>query len=164
MPLLDLTFDGTGCTDTFDGSRVPPFALIPAEVTQNGIDAVHFHQARLEAETEDPLAVELPPFPDCVEKTSDGAIRLTGHRVSLYLILDSIFSGTPTDEIRSMYPTISPQQLWDVIVFSNHHFKAMHKYYMIKKAEEEAQNLSHRNTIPSLEDIRANRDRRRNQG
>ena len=122
------------------------------------------HQARREAETKYPWDVELPPFPDCIEKSSDGAIRLTGHRVSLYLILDAIFSSTPMDQIRSMYPTISPQQLWDVIVFSNQHLTAMFKYYVMKKAEEKPQNMSHRNTIPSLEVLRANRERRRNQG
>ncbi len=136
---------------------------IPADTVKKDLKAPSFEQAKPEIHEALQITVELPPFPGFIEKTSDGAIRVAGHRVSLYLILDAIFLGTPIHEIRSMYPTIAAQQLWDVIVFCNQHLETMRKYHRLMKAQEEAQIQSHRSTIPPLEELRASRARRLNQ-
>lgn len=164
MPqLVDQTTIESGSTETLYSPGDAFLDAIPADTVKKNLKPPSFEQAKPEVHEALQITVELPPFPDCIEKTSDGAIRVAGHRVSLYLILDAIFLGAPIREIRSMYPTIAAQQLWDVIVFCNQHVQTMRRYHKLMKTQEEAQIQSHRSTIPPLEELRASRARRLNQ-
>ncbi len=163
MPQLDQTALESESTGTLHAPGGAFLDAIPADTVKKNLKPPSFEQAKPEVHEALQITVELPPFPGCIEKTSDGAIRVAGHRVSLYLILDAIFLGAPIHEIRSMYPTIAAQQLWDVIVFCNQHLETMRRYHRLMKTQEEAQIQSHRSTIPPLEELRARRARRLNQ-
>src|SRR4051794_10852883 len=67
-------------------------------------------------------------LPDELERTDD-TIRVAGHRVSLYLILDAYLGGKSIDEIREMYPTIPPNKLWNIIQYIIHHMEIMRNYH-----------------------------------
>ena len=92
---------------------------------------------------------ELPSFPsELIETTTDGVIRVTGSRVSLYAILDAVYSRTPIDRIKCMYPTIPVEHIGKVIVFCNQHASELRQYYTQTKAKEDAQNRFHESTGP----------------
>ncbi len=167
MPQVGQSTSSPACTDALDANGLSFHrGSLQTETVKRELPQNVFDQAKEEFDAKFQFAkkvVPFPPFPECIEKTADGAIRVSGHRVSLYLILDAIFSGMPIDQIRSTYPTIAPQQLWEVILFCIQHAEAMREYYRARKGEEEAEIQSHQNTIPPLAELRALRVRMQNQ-
>jgi uncharacterized protein (DUF433 family) len=76
----------------------------------------------------------LPALPGCIEQTADGAIRVAGHRVSLYLILEAFFASIPVDAIQSMYPTIPAEKLAAVLAFCDERADAIRQFYESERA------------------------------
>lgn len=95
--------------------------------------------------------IDLPPS---LER-SGGTIRVTGHRVSLFLILDAYFKGKSIDELRDLYPTIPPRKLWCIFAFIGAHIEAMRSYHLETRASDAAMKKSHVTKLPSSEDLRA---------
>jgi uncharacterized protein (DUF433 family) len=73
-------------------------------------------------------------LPDFLERDGDGSIRVTGHRVSLPLIMDAIESKKDLNEIAEMYPTISPQKLRQVVTYCEDHADDWKQYTEQEKA------------------------------
>jgi uncharacterized protein (DUF433 family) len=57
------------------------------------------------------MALETLELPDCLERLPDGSVRIQGHRVSLYDILDHLFSFRAEEDLQSLYPTVPPSKL-----------------------------------------------------
>ena len=72
-------------------------------------------------------------LPECLEQV-DGGIRITGHRVSLFRILDAIFDGVSIERMSEMFPTIPPCQLSDVVTFCNQQIEVMRSYHVEQRA------------------------------
>ena len=77
----------------------------------------------------DPIAdrnqLELPPSLERV----GGGIRVAGHRVSLFHVLDALLDGTSIDRMREMFPTIPPWKLEEVVSFCMQHLDLMRRYH-----------------------------------
>ena len=58
-------------------------------------------------------------LPECLARLGDGSIRVAGHRVSLFRVLDAIYDGHSITKIHSLYPTISKRKLEAVRDFRN---------------------------------------------
>ena len=88
-------------------------------------------------------------LPDCLERLEDGTIRVAGHRVLLYHILDAVYSGCSISEIESLYPTISQEKISLVRDFCLAHPEIMRRHHAVKREEAENLRLSIKNEGPS---------------
>jgi len=60
------------------------------------------------------LIERLPP---CLHWHTDGEIRVVGHRIGLYTVINLHQSGRSPDEIREVLPTLSPCEIRETIGF-----------------------------------------------
>ncbi|MBI1901956.1 MAG: hypothetical protein HYS13_12705 [Planctomycetia bacterium] len=96
--------------------------------------------------------VDLPP---CLERRSDGAIVVRGHRVALSSILECLDQEKQISlpRLKTIFPTISADVLADVLAFCFRHAVEVRRYH--DECEEVA--LAHRRahaSVPSLEELR----------
>jgi uncharacterized protein (DUF433 family) len=103
--------------------------------------------------TDDPMDIGKIALPDSLRKLSDGTIRVKGHRISLYLILDTIYSGGNIPELRSRFPTIAESQLWEVMEFYVRHHQEMWRYYRELRNKIQARVHEHRQTALSRTEL-----------
>ena len=95
-------------------------------------------------------------LPECLER-ADGGIRITGHRVSLFRILDAIFDGVSIERMREMFPTIPPRKLSDVVTFCNQQIEEMRSYHAEQKARFAALEAGRVTEGPSIEELHRRR-------
>jgi uncharacterized protein (DUF433 family) len=101
----------------------------------------------------DPLSESLGPLPDYLERI-DGTIRIAGHRISLYLILDALYEKKELHEIQSLYPTIPRRQILDVMIFNVQNHESLQRYHQKLKEAEEVQIMIQPRSVPSVEEMR----------
>jgi hypothetical protein len=68
-------------------------------------------------------------LPDCLERLPDGSFRIQGHRVSLYDILDHLFSYQGEEDLQSLYPTVPGTKLAAVRLFCMNNQEPLREYY-----------------------------------
>jgi uncharacterized protein (DUF433 family) len=56
-------------------------------------------------------------LPDCLHWSPDGEIRVVGHRIGLYSVIDRHQSGHSIEEILEEFPTLSLDQIRSIIGF-----------------------------------------------
>jgi uncharacterized protein (DUF433 family) len=113
----------------------------------------------MERTHDDVMSLDRIALPDCLERCADGSIRVRGHRVSLYLILDALFSGKTISEIESLYPTIPAPELHQVLLFCDMHTGIMYLYYKEQRSAAAAV-LARPNPGPTLEELRRRKARK----
>jgi uncharacterized protein (DUF433 family) len=111
--------------------------------------------------TKKPLDLSALPLPSVLERTPDGTIRVSGHRVSLYLILDATFDGKSIAELHSLFPTVPIDQLQQVVAFCDQHAETMRRYFQEQDQAARAAEMSHQQTGPTLAELRDRRAKRR---
>jgi hypothetical protein len=102
----------------------------------------------------------LPPF---LERTV-GTIRVSGHRVSLYHVLDAIFDRVSIDRMREMFPTIPPRKLWEVVAFCNSNIESMRRYHSEQMSAFLATTSGRIKEGPSFAELRRRRDKMQQPG
>ncbi len=106
----------------------------------------------------DPL--ELPPSLERVER----GIRVTGHRVSLFQVLDAMLDGASLERLREKFPTVPPWKLEEVLSFCKRHMDLMRRYHAEQRETFEAGVGQRVSEAPSLEHWRRRRVERSGQG
>ena len=74
--------------------------------------------------------LELPPSLERV----GGGIRVAGHRVSLFHVVDAVLAGTPIERMGEMFPTVPPSKLEEVVSFCERHNDLMRGYHAEQRA------------------------------
>jgi len=103
-------------------------------------------------------------LPDCLERLSDGSIRVAGHRVSLFHVLDAIYNGHSEREIQSLFPTITRRKLLAVRDFCIRHPEMVRGYHEEQLRAAERLRLSTRNEGPRREELLRRMKERRGAG
>jgi uncharacterized protein (DUF433 family) len=81
-------------------------------------------------------------LPDCRERWEDGSIRVVGHRVMLYHIVDQIFERHDLEALSSQFPTISRTALQTIWSFSHDHEEEMRRFREEQRSQAEKLRLS----------------------
>jgi uncharacterized protein (DUF433 family) len=68
-------------------------------------------------------------LPDCLERWDDGSVRVAGHGVILYHILELMVDGRPFSELESRFPTIAGEKLHSVWDFCQGHPDLVRHYF-----------------------------------
>ena len=91
-------------------------------------------------------------LPAGVETRDDGNVVVRGHRVSLFLILQSHYEGVEVEEIHERYPSVPMSTLREIVEFCRDNDEEMRQFY----AEQEAERQRIAGTVetPSLRDLR----------
>jgi uncharacterized protein (DUF433 family) len=97
--------------------------------------------------------IDMLELPDDLERI-DGTVRVSGCRVSLYLLLDGYLGGKSIDEIRDMYPTIPPNKLWNIMQYVVRHIEVMRNYHAELRAAEASIISAHQTSVPSQQEMR----------
>jgi uncharacterized protein (DUF433 family) len=92
-------------------------------------------------------------LPACLERVED-SIRVAGHRVSLFHIVDELLDGTPPERLRKMFPTIPDAKLDEVITFCKRHDEVMRRYHEEYRSAFAARVASRIGKAPSLAELR----------
>jgi uncharacterized protein (DUF433 family) len=103
-------------------------------------------------------------LPDCLERLKDGSIRVAGHRVSLFHILDAIYNGHSEHQIQSLFPTITRRKLRAVRDFCIRHPEMVRDYHEEQVRAAERLRLSTRNEGPPREELLRRMQERRSAG
>jgi uncharacterized protein (DUF433 family) len=94
--------------------------------------------------------LELPPSLERIGPT----IRVAGHRISLFQVLDAIFDGTSTERMREMFPTIPPWKLDEVFAFCEQNIDLMRRYHGEQQAAFAAAEAERSGQAPTLTELR----------
>jgi uncharacterized protein (DUF433 family) len=73
--------------------------------------------------------LETLELPDCLERLPDGSVRIKGHRVSLYDMLDHLFSDRAEEDLQSLYPTVPYSKLSAALSFCKRNQVPLRGYY-----------------------------------
>ena len=92
-------------------------------------------------------------LPECLERLKDGSIRVAGHRVSLFHILDAVYNGRSDHEIQSLYRTITRRKLRAVRDFCISHTERVRGYHAEQLWAAEKLRLSTRNAGPPRDEL-----------
>jgi hypothetical protein len=92
-------------------------------------------------------------LPASLERIGRG-IRVAGHRVSLFQIVDELLDGTPPERLREMFPTVPEGKLDEVISFCKRHDDVMRKYHEDYQSAFAAGAGSRMGEAPSLAELR----------
>lgn len=92
-------------------------------------------------------------LPESLERI-EGTIRFRNHRISLYLILDAYLRGKSIPQIRSLFPTLASDKLWDALLFVNSHINLMRAYHADMREIENSIIEDHGRQGPSIEELR----------
>src|SRR5262249_50018887 len=90
--------------------------------------------------------LELPPSWEPIGRI----MRVAGHRVSLFHILDAIFDGTSTERLREMFPTIPGWKLGEVVAFCERNIDHMRRHHGEQRAAFAAAEAGRRGEAPTL--------------
>jgi uncharacterized protein (DUF433 family) len=72
----------------------------------------------------------LTELPACLERRSDGAIVVRGHRVTLFALVDFIKTkSSAVADLLEAFPTLSRDLIWDILHFYSSHSAAVEAYY-----------------------------------
>jgi uncharacterized protein (DUF433 family) len=93
-------------------------------------------------------------LPDCLERLEDGSIRISGHRVSLYHVLDALYANHDSDAIEDLFPTIPPGKLKQAIDFCKNHEELMGFFHEEQRRAAEAYRLSRTESGPTRDELR----------
>ena len=77
-------------------------------------------------------------LPESLERLEDGSIRVTGHRVSLYHILNALYETDDAAEISDRYPTIPMAVLDQVLDFCRQHPVDLRQFHQEQNAAAES--------------------------
>jgi hypothetical protein len=94
-----------------------------------------------------------PTLPDCLE-WADGEIRVTGHRISLFHVIDSILDGVSLDSMTAMFPSVSPDRLCDVVGYCKENADWARRYNAERLARFSAMAADYATEGPSLAELR----------
>ena len=81
------------------------------------------------------------------------SIRVAGHRISLFQVLDAIFDGTPTERMREMFPTIPAGTLDEVCSFCEQNIDIMRRYHAEQQAAIAAAEAGRSGAAPTLAEL-----------
>lgn len=95
-------------------------------------------------------------LPACLERVN-GGVRVSGHRVALFQVLDALYDGNTMDRIEEMFPTISPSKLGEVVGFCERHVESMRGYHAEQRAAFAALAGSRSGNAPTLAELRRRR-------
>jgi uncharacterized protein (DUF433 family) len=99
-------------------------------------------------------------LPDCLERWEDGSIRVAGHRVMLYHVLEFMFDGRPFCELESRFPTIAGETLRSVWDFCQEHPDLVRSYFREVRSAAVEIHPSVQYTGPSREELIERKKRR----
>ena len=99
-------------------------------------------------------------LPDCLERWKDGSIRVAGHRVMLYHIVDAIYEKSDLQELRNRFPTISKKQLRAIMEFCDEHTEAMQRLWEELRPEADLRRRSTDAEGPSRDELVKRRQQR----
>ena len=99
------------------------------------------------------MEIDKVELPKCLERLEDGSIRLAGHRVSLFYVVDALYNGHSEHEIQSMYPTISKRKLLAVRDFCIRHPEMVRAYHEEQLRAAERMRLSMKSEGSSREEL-----------
>jgi uncharacterized protein (DUF433 family) len=105
----------------------------------------------------DRRSLELPPYFD---RWEDGSIRIKGHRVSLYEILDALYAGHSIDEINDLYPTIPVSKLRQVVAFCSLHPETLREFHREQQRQAEARRAAHPPVGPTRAELQKRLERK----
>jgi uncharacterized protein (DUF433 family) len=100
-------------------------------------------------------------LPDCLERLNDGSIRITGHRVSLFNIIDAVYNGRSISEMHSEFPTVPDSKLSEARDFCIRNSDTARRYYAEQCQAAEKLRLSTRNDGPTREELLGRMNARR---
>jgi hypothetical protein len=100
--------------------------------------------------------LELPPSLERIGQS----IRVAGHRVSLFHVLDAIFDGTSTERMREMFPTIPAWKLEEVVAFCERNMDLLRRYHREQHAAAAAAAAGRSGAAPTLAELRRRRAER----
>jgi hypothetical protein len=75
------------------------------------------------------MDLETLELPDCLERLPDGSVRIKGHRVSLYDMLDHLFSYQGEEDLQSLFPTVPYSKLTAVRAFCMRNHLPLREYH-----------------------------------
>lgn len=96
----------------------------------------------------------LPELPPVLIRLENGNVMVRGRRISLYLILDRFFAGAADVEIQEQFPSISLDQVQEVLAFARANLETMQAYFDRQSTIEQLL-YETGNRGPSFEELRA---------
>lgn len=76
-------------------------------------------------------------LPECLEKI-DGTIRIKGHRISLFVFLDFIYTKNPClFDFQDRFDTLEAEEICSVLGFCNNNPEIVDRYYDSELARRE---------------------------
>jgi uncharacterized protein (DUF433 family) len=99
-------------------------------------------------------------LPECLERWEDGSVRVAGHRVMLYHVLEFMFDGRPFCELESRFPTIGPEKLRGVWNFCQEHLDLVRRYFGEMRSAAVEIHPSVQHTGPSRDELIKRKKRR----
>ncbi len=90
-----------------------------------------------------PLVERLPP---CLHWYPDGEIRVVGHRIGLYSVMRRHKAGCTAEEILEELPTLSPDEIREIIAFSREHQQLIDAYVEEYRADLQRQEAAYEPT------------------
>jgi uncharacterized protein (DUF433 family) len=93
-------------------------------------------------------------LPDCLHWHPDGEIRVVGHRIGLYSVIDRHQSGRSIEEIVEEFPTLSLDQIRSIIAFYHANQQNVGAYVEEYRAELRRQEAAY---VPSPAVLRIRR-------
>jgi hypothetical protein len=85
---------------------------------------------------------------------ADEEIRITGHRISLFQVIDSILDGVPLDRMIEMLPSVSPDRLREVVGYCNANADWARSYHAERLARYSGMAAGYATEGPSLTELR----------
>lgn len=108
------------------------------------------------ANREPTTTVDQLELPSSLERVG-ATIRVTGHRVSLFRILDAYLDGVSVDRIGEMFPTIPTRKLEEVMAFCGRHADLLRRYHAERQAAFAAEMGGRPSEAPSAAELRRRR-------
>ena len=100
-------------------------------------------------------------LPISLERWDDGSIRVTGHRVMLFDIIDSMLEEDDFSELGSRFPSISLSQLHEIVRFCYEHDEAIKRFHAELRESAEILRKSIEHKGPGRDELMRRMDERR---
>lgn len=108
----------------------------------------------------DDLALEAVPLPACLALRKDGAVVVTGHRVTLFAFLDAVndlkrrqLAITPS-QLEPIFPTIDRRRLDEVLEFIAQNPAKVQQYLERQRHDAEENRKQHTSIGPAIDLLR----------
>ena len=98
----------------------------------------------------------LPKLPPELELRPDGAIVVSGSRISLYIVLEAQYLGLGIDEIHERFPSLSRDALGNILCFCQSHQEPLLRLYQQQQSIAEIHS-DEDHQGPSLNELRERR-------